>query len=195
MARPKNLKILLFILLFFSIMPAQNLQFFRERIELNVNGATCTVNGFYYFKNESGKAVKHTLYYPFVVNDSLPYPDSISVSNYFNQKSIGFQKTKEAIRFSVSVPAKSIMAYKVTYRQQTPARKMEYILTTTKFWGKPFQIAEYLIILPDSLTLTFSSLKNLKKLVVNGKVQHYIRLENYLPGKNFIIKWVVSKVQ
>lgn len=193
MKKKKNIFLFLLLIFISTNLSSQNLQFFRERIELDVEDTTCTVNGYYYFKNESGKAVKLTLYYPFIINDSLPYPDSISVSNYFNQQTIGFQKTKDAIRFPVSIPAKSIMAYKVTYRQQTPARKMEYILTTTKFWGKPFQVAEYLVILPDSLGLTFSSLRYFKKSFVNGQTHHYIRLENYLPGKNFIIKWERKK--
>ena len=132
-ARHKIQKILLLILLLYSSTWAQNLQFFRERSELDVRDTTCTVNGYYYFKNKSGKAINHTLYYPFVVNDFLPYPDSLSVRNYFNQRMIDFQKTKNAIRFPVSIPAKSIMAFKVTYRQKTPTRRMEYILTTTNF--------------------------------------------------------------
>jgi len=179
----------LFIFLLVSLSFTQDLRFFRENIEMTVQDTACTLSGVYYFKNLSDKVKKALLYYPFVINDSLPYPDKIQVSDFFNKHILPFSKTPKAVRFTIRLDPRSIRAYKVEYRQKTAFKKMEYILTTTRFWGRPFQIAEYSVLIPDTLKLIFSSFKKFNKSLVNGQRKYYIRLNRFFPHKNFIIEW------
>ena len=87
------------------------------------------------------------------------------------------------------VPADSMVIYKVTYRQRTFGRKMEYILTTTQKWGHSLVFAEYSISLPEKFKLLDISLTPDSRQVINYKQIIKINRQNYLPTKNLKLYW------
>ncbi len=187
----KKLIFIICIPLMFFALPAhsQVVQFFREKIDIEVRDSAAVVTGTYYFKNISGREVNVPLYYPFVVNDSLPPPDRVAVTDMVQKKAVPFFAANKGVRFFIRLPAKSIRIYRVAYRQSTPYRMMEYILTTTRAWGRTLQSAEYMVILPQTLTLTDSSLPFRQKSLDTPFDFYYYNITNFLPHKNFHIRW------
>lgn len=178
------------VLLFYVQSFAQAPQFFREKIEVIVEKEDyCQLKGIYYFKNISEKIIEQVLFYPFVINDELPYPDSIKVVNMRDNKPVPFTKSKKGIFFSIQIPPKSIYAYNVNYYQKTPACSMEYILTTTKTWNRPLDQAEFIIKIPLSFNLISLSMKFNKKVDTGDKTIYYIIRKNFMPETNLLIKW------
>ena len=177
------------VLLSWDSLPAQSLQFYGEKIEISILGDNALVTGEYYFRNNTSQSIRRTLYYPFVINQNLPWPDSISVNQVSEKKSLTFRKAKEGILFTLQVPADSTVIYKVTYRQQTPSQMMEYILATTQKWGYPLVFAEYSIILPEKFELLDISLAPDSRQVINHKQIIKINRQNYLPTKNLTLYW------
>jgi len=187
-----RMKLLFAAILLFGFVPeirSQNISFFREKIKIIVQDSVCTVEGTYYFKNDSGEKIRKPLLYPFFVNDSMPCPEQAEVINFFDNKQIPFIKAKNAVSFHITLAPKSIAAYKVIYKQKTPFKMMRYILTTTKRWGRPFQIAEYEIQIPKKLKLIRSTINNLSKTVSGRWKKYYIRLEDFMPQKDLVIRW------
>ena len=174
---------------------AQPLEFFREKIEIDVNDSTCTVTGTYYFKNPSASSLNLSILYPVVVNDSLPFfPDYFKVKDISQNINIPFHTSAAAIRFSLSCKPLSITIFKVSYRQRTPSAYMEYILTTTQNWGRPLDKAEYIIRLPSSLSLSKLSLPVSNKKVQDGKIIYYILKSSFLPPENLTLQWERKKL-
>jgi hypothetical protein len=177
------------ILLSWDSLAGQSLQFYGEKIEICILGDNALVTGEYYFRNNTSHPIRRTLYYPFVINQNLPWPDSISVYQVSEKKSLTCRKAKEGILFTLQVPADSRVIYKVTYRQQTPNQKMEYILTTTQKWGHPLVFAEYSIILPKEFKLLDISLVPDSSQSIKHKQIIKINRQNYLPTKNLTLYW------
>ena len=170
-------------------LPGQSLQFYGEKIEFRIQGEYAQVTGEYYFKNNTSRSLHQAMFYPFVINQDLPWPDSISIYLVSEKKSITYREAKAGILFMIVVPADSMVIYKVTYRQRTFGRKMEYILTTTQKWGHSLVFAEYSISLPEKFKLLDISLTPDSRQVINHKQIIKINRQNYLPTKNLKLYW------
>jgi len=125
----------------FKIALAQTLQFSSEAIEITISDGYAVVNGDYTFNNISENEINRTLFYPFPVSQSYPFPDSIFISDK-NNKKIPFIKSSSGIYFSINIPSDSETAIKISYYQKLNSDEMKYILTSTQKWKHPLQKAE-----------------------------------------------------
>lgn len=184
-------KVLLFILFFsqLSMLQAGGIRFFRETITVTIADSFCTVEGIYYFKNSSLSNRRLPVLYPFKIEQDLPYPDSVNVINLNDSTYIPVSHSKEACSFSLFLPSKRITSFKVFYKQATPARKMSYILTTTRWWNAPLVQADYYIIAPKHVKLKHLPFEKMEKRLSKGKMIYYIRKKNFLPLNNLDITW------
>lgn len=172
---------------------SQGLRFFRENIQIEVNKDECILTGIYYFANQSGTQVSQNLYYPYVVSDSLPLPYKAEVKDLKSGKKVSCISTAKGLIFGVEAGAHDTSIVEVKYYQKTPMHMMEYILTTTKEWGTSFDMAEYSVKLPARYKLLEMQpqFENEKKA---DRYRTFFTLKrNYLPQKNFVIKWKEDK--
>ncbi|MGE5430764.1 MAG: hypothetical protein ACM3QX_06805 [Syntrophomonadaceae bacterium] len=177
------------LLVFSEALYSQGLRFYRENIQIEVKKDECILTGIYYFANPSGTPVSQSLYYPYVVNDSLPVPYKAEVKAVKSGRPLPNVATAKGIIFSVDTAPHDTSIIEVKYYQKTPMHMMEYILTTTKEWGTSFDMAEYSVKLPGRFSLLSMQpqFENVKK---ENKYRTYFTLKrNYLPQHNFIIKW------
>ncbi len=181
--------IILITIIFGSILSAQSIQFYQEKIEIEINDDYCSISGIYYFRNNNSQDIRQTLYYPFVINDEMSFPHHIEVTNLSNSKTVLYRSSDKGVYFPINVIADSIAIYKVIYHQKTNANKIEYILTTTQKWGIPFEVAEYIIKIPENYKIKSMSIepdtieiKDNKKILTSNKT-------NYMPTTNFTINW------
>lgn len=163
-------------------LSAQKLDFYKEIITIEVFEDYCTVDGEYFFHND--KNIGTMILYPFMINDSLSYPDSISILSK-NLEKIDFKKNNKNIVF----PFRKIDYFKAFYRQKTTCNYFEYILTTTQNWGKALQEADFIIKVHNDLELTNLSLPYNKISHSKDFTLYFISRKNYLPRKNIIIEW------
>ncbi|MGE5352116.1 MAG: hypothetical protein ACM3P0_08530 [Acidobacteriota bacterium] len=183
----------LFLLLSQGTLKAQALRFFRENIQIEVTKDECILTGIYYFANPTGNSISQSLYYPYVVNDSLPVPYKAEVKDLKTGKKVSGISTAKGLIFAVDAQAHDTSVIEVKYYQKTPMHMMEYILTTTKEWGTSFDMAEYSVKLPARFKLLSMQpqFENEKK---SDKYRTFFTLKrNYLPQHNFVIKWKEDK--
>jgi hypothetical protein len=186
-------KICNYLLLFYCLLCcqvfAQSLQFWGEKIEVTIYNHHADVWGEYHFKNNSSNTVHQTLYYPFVVNPHLPYPDSIAVTSHSQRSPIPIRKSNNGIYFPVSIAPHQPAIYKVFYSQATTASQMEYVLTTTQGWHKPLVWTEYQVKIPLFLRLKYLSLTN-PEIELTDKYKIYrVHKINYMPNVNLKVAW------
>ena len=180
------------ILLSFANLFGQVPNFIQERIDIYVHENYAEVEGIYYFYNPHTKPTQNSFYYPFVINENFIYPDSISAKHVITGEKINFRRSKSGVHFVLSIPPGDTCIYKVYYRQKVKNQQMEYILTTTKQWGKPLSYAEYYIHVPSNLQLNDSSYKfNLVDENDSSKT-YFLKKKNFMPNKNLVVSWRVK---
>ena len=174
---------------FFARAAAQSLNFYQEKIEMKVRGESCVLIGTYFFRNESAVATDQSLYYPFIVNDTLPMPDSVEVKDVNANRPLAYTPAARGICFQIRIPPRDIGIYQVSYLQQTRFNTMEYILTTTAAWNRPLGVAEYEVSIPHSYLLTHLSIPADTVERQSDVSIYYIRKENFMPVANLIVRW------
>jgi len=172
-----------------SQLPVQSPDFFRERIDIKIDASTCQVKGTYYFKNISDSDISKMLYYPFVVNSDIHFPDSIRVSERIKSKNLTYSISKSGISFLLNIPSKSIAIIDVFFKQKTLAKKFEYILLTTQNWHNPLDYAEYYIEISNTFKMKFLSYPFKKLDSEENHSVFYLEQKIFKPQKNLIIQW------
>jgi hypothetical protein len=167
--------------------------FVHEHITVTIAGGSCSVDADYYFKNSAPRPSGCSIFYPLIHRSDLPYPDSILVLADSAETPIGFERTTEGIVFFLDLTPEETKRIHVRYRQRTPVRKFEYILTSTKAWGKPLQLAEFQIVVPDSLKLISCSPGFDRKETIKNTAYYHIKRSNFMPDSNLIVKWKRGK--
>ena len=167
--------------------------FIQERIDVFVYEEYAEVEGIYYFYNPHTTPTHNSFYYPFVINDYLLYPDSISAKYDKTGEKINIRKSKSGVHFVLSIPPGDTCIYKVFYCQKVKNQQMEYILTTTKQWKRPLAFAEYYIHVPSNLQLKDTSYKfDLVGETASSKT-YFLKKKNFMPDKNLVVSWRVKK--
>lgn len=181
------------LLLLFTTLSAQNIQFQGEQIKIKIGDDQVQVTGTYYFYNPSYYPVSRTLYYPFVVDTRLEYPDSIHVSLSSVDHSLAYRSESDGIFLSIPFLPEQLITLTVFYSQKTLANQFEYILTTTREWHRPLQFANYIIQIPKDSEVTYLSL-DYQEIKYQGNYQIYhIRRSDFMPSENLKIIWKGKK--
>lgn len=134
----------------------QTVSFFEEHIDFAIDHSYFTINGIYSFGNSSDHIVTQKIIFPFAKNDALA--DSIRVFDLNRHKKIQFYRLKDAIAFDITLNPKDTLDVNIGYRQGRLA-KNTYIITSTKFWGKPLKKAFYTLTVPKDMNVASFSYK------------------------------------
>lgn len=174
------------VLIFFTVFlclcqQAPPIDFFKEDVIIEVRGARVRVTGIYFFENltEIGKRIK--FYYPFPVDSSHHFPDTISIGYPFERDSAG-------IYFSLSLRPNSIDSFVITYEQQIEEPFFRYITTTTRAWKRPVKEANFTIITPETLAINANYVFS-KPKKIDGNLHYLIPINNFSPEEDLIIRW------
>lgn len=181
--------ILSLLLVLFSNISVKTISFFQEEIHIIIHEKSCIVKGKYFFKNEGKADVATTIYFPFYIDEFSLYPDSITVKDLITEKNLPYENMKNGIAFAINVPEESIFILEVIYWQKLLSNRLEYILTTTKRWGKPFEIAKYTIEIPSIYPIKYISFDYNKYFKSDGIIVISIERKNFFPKKNLIVEW------
>ncbi len=144
-----------FLYLYSSPSFAQDIFFYKERITITIDKDKSTVEGIYYFKNQSNSPVKRLIFYPFSDNYNLSNTKTICVYDLYNKRDLPFTNSKKHILFNLSLQPKAADIIQIKYSQISPQSVMEYILLTTEKWKRPLDKAEYIILLSQLSFVVF----------------------------------------
>ncbi|OGB70091.1 MAG: hypothetical protein A2Y94_01990 [Caldithrix sp. RBG_13_44_9] len=174
---------------FFIILPAQNIQFQGEQIEIKIRDDQVQVTGTYYLYNPASYPLSRTLYYPFVVDARLEYPDSIHVSLSTVDQSLVYRSESDGIFISIPFLPEQLITLTVFYSQKTLANQFEYILTSTREWNRTLQFASYIIQIPKDKQLIHISLDYQEIQDQDNYQIYYISRSDFMPPENLKIIW------
>jgi hypothetical protein len=169
--------------------PARSIQFFQEEIGVQVFGDSCVLTGTYYFRNQTARAATSELLYPFPQRAGLPEPARVEVTDASTNTGVTIRRGTRCILFSISVPPWGESAYRVWYVQPTPMKKMEYLLTTGRRWGRPLEHATFSVRMPDSLRLTSVSIPHDTLWRSPGATNYASRKRQFFADRELTITW------
>jgi hypothetical protein len=168
----------------------QPVEFARERIAVNLDGTAIAVDGDYVLRNPAGTDRVQKLYYPFPVDSTHPFPDSISV--WRKRAPVTFEQSGNGIVFSVEVGGGKSAGFRVVYVQRCFDNSGCYILTTTSQWNRPLESAEFEITVTDAVNLEWCSYELTPAGKIEGMRTYEFYQKNFMPEKDLCFRWTVS---
>lgn len=183
-----------FILLFiihFSLFTTkgQDVSFYKEIITMKIEKDYFYVSGSYYLKTVRDRSV--ALVYPFPVDSLMGEVDSILVFDMTENKPIELiNKRAEGIAFKADFGDKNELVILISYRQKLLGGRAEYILESAKGWKKPFEEADYQLIIPDSLKVVSFSIPPDESVISDKEIIYYWSKTNYMPSKNIVFEFI-----
>jgi hypothetical protein len=160
---------------------SQGFSFFRESITMKITEKAFYVTGIYYLKDHPGKS--RVLINPYPANSDLGNVDSVNIYNLSSNKAIIPKKNNnKGTLFTVEFGPDSILMIQISYKQALLGMHAEYILTTTRNWGKPLQQANYQVIVPYELHISRFSIPPQDSTISEKETIYYWEKSNYLPS-------------
>jgi len=186
-----KLRVYFFMLISFStVLFAGELNFFREDLNFFLKDSVFTVDGNYYFKPLEGKEIKTMLYYPLPTGLNKGKIVSSAVYDLNSGKAVEISGVSEkGFFFQVTAAADSAGRYKIIYSQIFKSKSAEYILTTTNAWGRPLSEVNYTLTTDSAVVIDSFSFPPDRSLKLADKKVYSWQKFNFLPDKDFIIKW------
>lgn len=185
------MKYLLLPLLFIQItmgLFAQIPDFYREDLTFILDDSSFTLTGYYYFKNTGRENEKLDMLYPFPEHDSYGRVTDVYAYIYGNplQNALLHYNDKAAI-INLEVHAGETTMLRIGYTQELLGNKAEYILTSTKSWGRSLKEVNYTLITPQHMKVDSLAYPPDFKNTKSGKTFYYYHKENFMPDREFEI--------
>ena len=166
------------------------ISFKRERIEASIIACdTFEIKGTYFFENSDSLQHNTSIYYPFPVDSVHTFPYFIELRRSSGRIDTSYIVVDKGIRWRMSVDAQSVDSVTVTYRQKSHSGLGRYILTTTKYWGKPLEHADFTVAVPEGITLSYWSFSSDTLFERNGKLIYGAEKTSFLPREDMLMRW------
>jgi len=185
-----------FLLLFFlpSGLPAQRFDFFAEELEFGIDSVYFSVKGYYHFRNPSGKDLKVTIVYPVTaVAGHTPF-DTILAADTADLRQPLSVKIRDTIALiPLHLPPYSEKCYLIWYRQRHNGSEARYILTTTRYWGKPLQNATYRLLTGSAVRVDTVSIPPDRKDDFGDATLLTWEKRNFMPEADLIFRFTIQR--
>jgi hypothetical protein len=159
-------------------------------MEFTLRSDTFYVNGLYYYRNTDAVAIKRVLFYPFPENPSMDEAGNLKARNLTidKEKDITLRSNRNGAMIGLEVAPKDTAILQVQYSQKVNGNQAEYIITTTKSWGRPLDVANYILRVPEGQYIIDSlSYKPDTCFHPRGEYVYVFSKKNFMPEKNIII--------
>jgi len=196
--------------------PESPVHFAREEIAMDVRAGTLEVRGMYHFTSSAKEPLVASVFYPFPLDSTHLYPDSVELrttnaerqtpdvrtpdsgvrrwprgplsdSAAFGVRSFIRQDSGVAFRMRFRPNAEdSFFAY---YRQPIKTNSATYIVTTTRKWKRPIDLAQFRVTAPASfkdVKLTFLADSVAKS---NSTISYFFARKRFYPDKDVTVTW------
>lgn len=165
---------------------AQSLDFYREDLTFILDDSSFTVTGYYYFLNTSEEDEKLDMLYPFPSDDDYGEITDVYAYKHGNPlKNALMHYSKNAAIVNLEIDAGKTTMVRIGYTQELKGSKAEYILMSTKAWGKSMKEVNYTLIAPHDLKIDSLSYPPDFSNDKSGKAIYYYHKENFMPDREF----------
>ena len=178
--------LLILVTIAFYKLSAQNLDFYREDLTFILDDSSFTVTGYYYFLNSGEQNEKLDMLYPFPSNEEYGEITDVYAYKHGNPlKNALMHYSENAAIVNLEIDAGKTTMVRIGYTQELMGSKAEYILMSTKAWGKSMKEVNYTLIAPHDLKIDSLSYPPDFSNDKSGKTIYYYHKENFMPDREF----------
>ncbi len=165
--------------------------FFREYVTVEPSEGRTRVVGDYYFRNESGRALDIGIHYPFPVDRFHLYPFRVAAWEERDGafRPIGFTHTADGVDWRMRFDVAEERLVRVEYVQEIKRSHAIYIVTTTKEWGRPIELAEFEFRIPRDLGEVELSFVPDREEIRGDTLVYYMARTEFLPDTDLTVTW------
>jgi len=170
---------------------ASPVRFYHERVTVEPSERRTRVVGIYDFRNESDAPADVTIRYPFPVDRHHLYPFLVRVHEEVAgaMEPLGFIRVDPDIAWRLSFAPREQKRVRVEYVQEIRERRAVYIVTTTRGWGRPIELAEFEFRVPASLRGVTLSIEPDTVESRGDTVVYRIALTDFMPDSELVLSW------
>lgn len=181
-------KLIFFIgILVSSYVQSQQLSFYREALNFELDSSRFYVSGMYFLKNSNNKPVQTKIFYPYIYDASTI--DTISIYNCNTMEFIEPFKGKKGHWFNLNIPANDSVVLHIKYNHLHNDSTVTYILLSTQFWKKPFVQADYTLRVKEGVEVERLFLPIDTTWVETKYIYYSWQKFNYMPQTDFVINF------
>lgn len=182
----KNILGLLVCMFLFQGLQAQLPDFYREDLTFILDDSSFTVTGYYYFLNTSDENEKFDMLYPFPQRDYYGSMSDVYAYIYGNPlKNALLHYNDNMAMINLEIRPGKVTMLRIGYTQELLGNKAEYILTSTKAWGKSLKEVNYTLIAPENMQIDSLSYPADFSNTKSGKTIFYYHKEDFMPDREF----------
>lgn len=159
---------------------------------MDVRPGTLEVRGMYHFQCSAKQPLVASLFYPFPLDSNHLYPDSIEIGQH------GFQRQDSGVSFRMRFRPGAEDSFFAYYRQPLKLNSATYIVTTTRKWKRPIDLARFRVTVPAgfkdvSLTFKPDSVVRCPTGAVGAEsdttVSYFFTRRKFFPDRDVIVTW------
>lgn len=166
-------------------------RFSREYVTVEPSRGSTKVSALYYFRNDSDERVRQGIQYPFPVDRFHLYPSFVRVweKNGNDLRPMGFVHRDRYVLWSMELDAREEKVVRVDYVQEIKRPRAVYIVTTTKEWRRPIELAEFEFRIPAELDSVSLSFEHDTRTAVGDTIVYYLKRIDFMPDADLVVTW------
>jgi hypothetical protein len=166
-------------------------RFYREYVTVEPAAGLTRVSALYYFRNDADRAVEQAISYPFPVDRFHLYPRVVRVWEVTDagRRAMGFSHRRRSVIWTMRFEPREEKIVRVDYTQDIRVPRAVYIVTTTRFWQRPIEIAEFEFRVPSALDSVRLSFEPDTRTVSGDTIVYYMRREQFMPDEDLVVTW------
>ncbi len=169
---------------------------------MDVKPGTLEVRGMYHFTCSAKEPLVASVFYPFPLDSTHLYPDSIELrTTNANRQSpesevrrselgvLSFIRQDSGVAFRMRFRPEAEDSFFAYYRQPIKVNSATYIVTTTRKWKRPIDLARFRVTLPASFQDVSLTFKPDSVVRLDGTVSYYFAKTRFYPDKDVRVTW------
>lgn len=167
------------------------IRFSREYVTVVPSRGSTKVSALYYFRNDSDRRVKQGIRYPFPVDRFHLYPRIVRVweKNGDDLRPMGFVHRDRYVLWNMALEPREEKLVRVDYVQEIRRPRAIYIVTTTREWKRPIELAEFEFRIPADMDSVSLSFEPDTRTVVGDTIVYYMKQIDFMPDEDLVVTW------
>ena len=159
---------------------------------MDVRPGTLEVRGMYHFQCSVKEPLVASMRYPFPLDSTHLYPDSMEI------RQRAFQRQDSGVSFRMRFHPGAEDSFFVYYRQPLKTNSATYVVTTTRKWKRPIDLAQFRVTVPAGfkdveLTFKADSVVHCPTGAAGAKsdstVSYFFTRKKFFPDKDVTVTW------
>jgi hypothetical protein len=150
---------------------------------MDVQPGRLEVRGNYHLVSAAADPLVAVLFYPFPLDSTCTYPDSVEVVGH------DFTRSDSGISFRMRFRPGAEDSFFACYRQPLKGRVARYIVTSTRKWNRPIDLAQFRITVPAAFEDVKLSYRPDSVRRTGSAVTYIFSRRGFFPDRDVIVNW------